>query len=856
MQEITEELLNQIQAAVYLTDTETDEILFVNEKMKEKYGNGSSVGRKCWEVLQKGKKCRCSCCKVQELMQRKEEKSIIRWQEEGFANGRIYVHYDSLITWKGRPVHMQQIYDITNRQQLKECMQKDELCGIWNRTRGKEMLEESLANLQKGGTCCVVLIDVDNLKNINEFFGHQEGDFVLQKISAYLEEQVTEPDFLFRLSGDGFAMVFHNADAGKISEDVAGWRKDIEEMGEQLEKPYKFSFAFGSCCVQNKSQYTLNEILDKADGEMYEEKLRRRKKGSAGNGQQPAAFKQQMDYASQYLYDALIQSTDDYLYVCNMKTGIFRYSPALLADFELPGEIVENPMGYWKNIVHPDDWDRFYKSNIDITENKSERHAVEFRARQRNGEYVWIKCRGQLIRNEGGEAILFAGIMQKMGKHNKIDPLTQLFNHQVFMEHIHNALEDDGIEQIGVTILDVDNFRHFNEMYSREFGDELLRTLAQTIQSLLPENTALYRLDNDKMGMLTVNGSTEYIEKMFQKIQQKIQIMKEWKADNIKVQLSAGCAVYPDDGATAEGLYQYADYAMQYAKAHGRNRLTVFTEEILKEKNRSLELIKKLRDASERDYGGFYLNYQPQVRGRTGEVIGVEALVRFRDERGNAVSPAEFIPISESQGMIYGLGLWIMHRAMRDAKDWIAEKPEFSLSVNVSALQLAEENFVTDLQSVLEEEDYPAKNLIIELTESCTMQNIDIFRDKFEQLQKMGIRVALDDFGTGYSSLEILKNAPIDLVKIDRSFVKGILHSKFDATFISFVVAICHSVDIHVCLEGVETVQETDCIKDMQLDCIQGYYFGYPVEKEYILEKLKEQKKEEKNGGNLYEKNS
>lgn len=537
-----------------------------------------------------------------------------------------------------------------------------------------------------------------------------------------------------------------------------------------------------------------------------------------------------MEYASQVLYDALIQSTDDYLYLCNMKTGVFRYSPALVAAFELPGEVVKSPLIYWRQIVHPDDWERFYKSNMEIGENKRDSHNVEFRARLRSGEYIWLRCRGHLMRDEYGEPLLFAGIMQHLGRQNKIDPLTQLFNQHVFIERLQEGIADEGLERLAVMVLDVDDFRQYNALYSREFGDELLRTLARTIQALLPENSDLFRLEGNHMGLLVSNSSEQEILSLFQTFQKRLQHMKRWQAEKINVQLSAGCAFFPKDGTLSGELYQYAEYALQYAKQHGKNQLVLFTEEILKEKNTRLELVRKLRYAVAHDYQGFYLHYQPQVNGSTGKITGVEALMRFQDQEGRRISPIEFIPILEAEGMISSTGPWVLRQAVRQARDWVKKMPDFALSINASAMQVNAPEFLPLLRQILEEEKFPRENLIIELTESCAVQNLNVFRDKFEQLQSMGIRVAMDDFGTGYSSLEILKNAPIDIVKIDRSFVKDILHSRFDATFISFIVSICHIVNIQVCLEGVETEEEFAFLKNMHLDCIQGYYFGRPME--------------------------
>lgn len=553
------------------------------------------------------------------------------------------------------------------------------------------------------------------------------------------------------------------------------------------------------------------------------------------------AVEKEMKYSSERLYEALIQSTDDFIYVSNPKTGMFRYPPALVEMFELPGEVVDNPLPCWKAIVHPEDWGRFYKSNVDITSGNLDSHSVEFRAKKRSGEYVWVRCRGQMLYDEAGEQELFAGIMSFMGKQNKIDPLTQLLNYAEFYKALEMRIKGSMVEQLAVIVIDIDEFRQVNELYSRSFGDQVLKGMGQAIQALLPANASLYRMEKDKMGILMDNAAEHDVEKFYSAFQEYLMKIREWNEQKLNMEISAGCAMYPKDGKNVDKLLRHADYALQHAKARGKNRLTFFTEKILLEKNRSLELVYQLRNAVEQDYRGFYLNYQPQVNPVTGKIKGVEALMRWKNEAGQVVSPAEFIPLMEEHRMIYRAGLWMMRQAFRDSREWLEKRPDFSISINISALQLLEEHFLEDLYRIIEEEAFPRENLIVELTESYAVKNMEIFREKFNDMRSRQIRTALDDFGTGYCSLAALKNTPVDIVKIDRTFVKDILHSEFDAAFITLVVQICHTVNIQVCLEGVEEQAEQEFLKDTPLDYMQGYYFGRPVAQAEITKKLEKE---------------
>ena len=330
------------------------------------------------------------------------------------------------------------------------------------------------------------------------------------------------------------------------------------------------------------------------------------------------------------------------------------------------------------------------------------------------------------------------------------------------------------------------------------------------------------------------------MERLYFAIKESIERLQEWKNQKLNIELSAGCSLYPKDGKTAEEIYKCTLFTLQSVKKMGKNQILFYSKNIMKSKSRIIELIRQLREDIAEDYRGFYLNFQPQVDAETRKMIGVEALVRWKNRDGDIVSPGEFIPVMEQNGMIYHAGLWMVRESFRACKEWIRIKPDFTISVNISAVQLLEERFSADFYKIIEEEDFPCRNLIVELTESYAVRNMNVFWEKFKNLRGHGIRIAMDDFGTGYSSLEVLKTAPIDIVKIDRAFLEDVLHSSFDATFISFVVAICHEVEIHVCQEGVETEDEYNFLKKMNSDCIQGYYFGKPVTESEITRQLEQ----------------
>ena len=683
------------------------------------------------------------------------------------------------------------------------------------------------------------VVDADNLKRINDLYGRGAGDALLVQLVEVIKKRLEKPGFLFRLNGDEFMIVT----PGKREQDMllllTESRKELEKRAREAGLSYEYTFSYGVCTVWPEDDLSAGAVIAKADEGMYAQKLRRRKTRLAEKKENCYKSKtmEEFDYDSRLLYEALVKSTDDFVYICNFKTQTFRYSPAQVYYFDLPGEIIREPMDIWEKIVHPDDWPRFYKANMEIGENMIDYHSVEFRARNRNGEYQWLRCRGQLMRNEYGEPTLFAGIMTQLGKQNKIDPLTQLLNQSEFLRVCDQKLHDRRfVDQMAVVILEVDDFKPISEAYDVLTGGQAFKTLAQSIQAILPDNAGLFRLDGNRLGLLFENASRKDVTRLCEDIRDLVLQTDLGTALCIPVTLSAGCVMYPEHGGITAELYKYADYALAYAKEQGKGRLEFFSRDILVSRTRSMEVMLKLREGIDHGFQGFSLHFQPQVKAEDGRCVGAEVLLRFTDSDGEIISPGEFVPLLEENGMIYEVSRWVLLKAMETAKPWLSQAPSFSLSVNISALLLRDPGFADLVLRTVEETAFPYENLTLELTESYSIQDAETLDKKFGVLRKKGIRVALDDFGTGYSSLDRLKFAPVDMVKIDRIFLKNILTSEFDRTFIRFVVEICHAAGIQVCLEGVETTEEYEAVKPMGLDCIQGFFFGRPTgQREFAL---------------------
>jgi len=296
----------------------------------------------------------------------------------------------------------------------------------------------------------------------------------------------------------------------------------------------------------------------------------------------------------------------------------------------------------------------------------------------------------------------------------------------------------------------------------------------------------------------------------------------------ITMTASLGISIYPDDGEDVETLLKNADIAMYQAKAEGRNNYKFFTPAMNEKAFKRLELERRLRRAVEREE--FLLYYQPEVDIKTGEVIGMEALLRWQNPELGIISPSEFIPVAEDTGLIIPIGEWVLHAACRQNKAWqsMGLKP-LVIAVNISMRQFKQTNFLGNIMKVLDETGLSPEFLELELTESIIMEDAESVIGILNKLKAIGVRLAIDDFGTGYSSLEYLKRMPIDKIKIAQSFVRSITTDENDMALATTIIRIGHSMKMSVIAEGVETIEQFKLLRSLHCDMIQGYLIARPA---------------------------
>lgn len=371
-------------------------------------------------------------------------------------------------------------------------------------------------------------------------------------------------------------------------------------------------------------------------------------------------------------------------------------------------------------------------------------------------------------------------------------------------------------------IFDVNNLADINVQKGWEFGDYALQDVAKTLTLLSKDWDKIYRLENDRFAALLFGYEHKDIVSVCQQLNKLL---------DGKCSVSAGATYFDAERDANEliSVIQRAEVALKSSKQNMHKDVVFFSETGYKEYLCKVKLQNELRDSIHDDFAGFFLCYQPLISGRNYSLQGAEALLRYRSTRGGVMSPLKFIPILEETEMICPVGLWVLREAVKQCMQWRKTCPDFRMNVNVSYIQLAQDGFAEDVLKVLEELGAPGDALTLEITESFHLHDFARCNAIFSLWEQAGIHISVDDFGTGYSSLSYLKKLHFHNLKVDQYFIAGIAETPYNYKLITNVLDLANISNITVCLEGVETEEQLQIIRDLRADCLQGYIFSKPV---------------------------
>lgn len=424
------------------------------------------------------------------------------------------------------------------------------------------------------------------------------------------------------------------------------------------------------------------------------------------------------------------------------------------------------------------------------------------------------------------------------------DALTGLANRLLFSQQLEIALVNSlqNGTMLAVIFLDLDGFKHINDTLGHATGDRLLQKVAHRLSQLLGEKDIIARWGGDEFTLLVEIANPQQAHKIAQKLLSSLEKPLTIEQQKFYIKASLGIAIAPLDGDNAETLLKNADAAMHSAKQLGRDRYQLYTAAIGSEVHNRLRLENSLYRALERKE--FILHYQPQIEALTGEIVGVEALIRWQTPEGKLISPFHFIPIAEETGLILPIGEWVLETACAQAVAWQHQGlPPLQMSVNFTAHQFLDSHIVDTITTLLQKTGLDPQWLDVEITEGTAMQDIEFTVSILKTLQQQGIQISLDDFGTGYSSLWTLKRFPLNTIKIDKSFIDDVVNdaSQADLVIIKATIEMARGLQLKTVAEGIETTTQLELLRSLHCDRVQGYLFSKPVPAETLGELLTRQ---------------
>ena len=462
---------------------------------------------------------------------------------------------------------------------------------------------------------------------------------------------------------------------------------------------------------------------------------------------------------------------------------------------------------------------------------------------------LWFEIRfTNLVWIDGSEVIVCTAsdITQKKKSQQKIefqahnDFLTGLYNRMKCESDLKKIIKQsikDGVKG-ALMFIDLDDFKHINDGLGHQYGDVLLQQIAAGLQSIVGLRGKCYRMGGDEFVAIVMPDMFSELERIANKV--KDMFNKPWYLMETEYfcTMSMGIAVFPDDSKDVHEIIRLADIAMYESKKNGKNGYTFYDSCSKLNTARRLDIENSMRQAVTSGIEEFVVFYQPVVDVRTGECSSCEALVRWDSKALGFMGPGDFIPLAEYLGLITSIGDYVLEEACRQCRYWNEHGiPDFHINVNLSVVQLLQKDVAETVARILKKTGVNPKNIVLEITESFAINDMDRVLDIIKGIKKLGPRIALDDFGTGYSSLNYIKQLPLDIIKVDKTFIDDIVEDEYAQAFIKLIVELSDTIDTDIIVEGVENEAQLNILKELGVDYIQGFYYGKPVPA-YVFEKL------------------
>lgn len=550
------------------------------------------------------------------------------------------------------------------------------------------------------------------------------------------------------------------------------------------------------------------------------------------------------DRAAQYEFeefchviDGFAPCMDDYLYFYDISQDLYYISEKALERFALPANRFTDVTEMHRKFVHEEDVDMLVADLEKMVSGEKDEHNIEYRWIGKDGNPIWINCRGRVFKDENGNPKYMMGCVNEIGKNQKADNISGLRE----VSAVADVLETfSSVANSGYVLhIGIDDFKSINERFGHEYGNSILKGVAECITEALNVGEEVYHVVADEFLVVSYLTDDEVEGKeLYNRIRGNVDAFIEKNRYQTVFTISGGVlSCKKMSGMEYQELIKLSQFALSQAKKLGKNQVYFFDEADYESFLRSRLVISTIRESISSDFEGFEVFFQPIIKDSNDkQPHSAEALLRYTLPNGERISPAEFIPLLEESGLIIPVGKWVLNKSLGFCQIVQETIPEFSVNVNVSYVQVLKSPFIVEFFRMLKEYGMSPSSITIELTESGELEDSAQMHKVWNNLRQYGVTIALDDFGTGYSNLMNISDMTPNVVKLDRGFTVKALKNDFEKILMDSIIRLVHSLGLKICVEGVETEEELMHIRALGPDYIQGFYYGRPCPAEEFIE--------------------
>ena len=532
---------------------------------------------------------------------------------------------------------------------------------------------------------------------------------------------------------------------------------------------------------------------------------------------------------------------DDYPYVVDLKNDKYFISEKALQRFAIPSSLFTDVINTHKKFVDARDYQLLVEDLEKLQTGKKNIHNLEYRWLDKEKRPVWINCRGRVLADDDGIPEFMIGCINEIGLEARADNISGFLQSIAMRDYIADA---DKMSDVGFILrIGVDGFKNISESFGNQYGNIVLKSVADCIRKCTNKNQVVYHIVADEFMILDISrkNKLDSIYELYRNIKRELEMEIEKNNFEAVYTISGGIiSVKEMENPEYADIMKYSEFALGEAKNMGRNQVYVFEQEDYDLFLRKRKILAQLRKSVGNDFEGFDLVFQPiMTAGEDGvKLYAAESLLRFTTATGEFISPMEFVPLLEESGLIIPVGKWILDRAVSMCKKCQKYYPDFKVSINLSYVQILKSAILNDVFNSIAQYGIKPDSIIMEMTESGYLEDTMIVKRVWDSLKKFGVLIAIDDFGTGYSNLSSISRLTPDIVKIDRDFTVKALKHKYENQLMENIIELVHSIDLKICLEGVETNEELKELNRLNPNYIQGYYYSRPCKRQEFFDRF------------------